>query len=149
MDFFKIIYRTGIYVYKTSSQISYKSGTIVTFTGTEREVTVCSPNRMPIGFTTHSLNYEEEEDPLVTYPELSIDDKIGISIAVGQGEYQTSNFERSTYKINNLLYCSPEGLVTNKKTLERQATVGIVNDISSGMIGFITCFTNLEYCKFQ
>jgi len=123
-----ILYKTSLFSYETRLT-KFLGGMIATFTG-NREIGLCNDKSMPIGFFMH--------DYIPYIPTIA-------SIAIGQGEYQTNIFETDTiYKINDLLYCSQNGLISNNTMYRNNIIVGIVNFVSSDIIGFITCFSNLE-----
>jgi len=124
---FKIIYRTGIYCYKTKVPL-HSGGMIASFCG-NREVTICSPKSRAIGFFAYDGNVLFET---------------GIaSICIGQGEYQTDVYEPGKYEIEDLLYCSPNGKITNNPEFKGQL-IGIVNHVCEEYVGFITAFSYQE-----
>ena len=129
----KIFYRTGIYDYQLQEPELIKGGMIASFCG-NRTVRVCRPSRMPIGFFIYDFD--------------EFNNKSHIPVAIGQGEYQTDEYEDDTYKINDLLYCGRTGKISNSKIYRGNPIIGIVNSVENRMIGFVSIFANLETSKF-
>ena len=133
MSQLRILYRTGLYTYEIDGP--HEAGMIATFTG-NRVAAVCQPDQIPVGFFITSTS---------PFPGNTTG-----TVAIGQGEYQTDLFSQGhngedvEYKIRDLLYCSPQGLITTRKTLRRQPIVGIVNSVEDGFVGFVSCFSELE-----
>lgn len=125
----KIVYKGAVYVYDCDKNLV--EGTIVTFEG-NRRVRLCTSEDIPIGFVCQGR-----------------DELFGVKtvgVALGQAEYVTDKFERSTYKLNDFIYCSDRGIITNEKIYKGNIIIGIVNNIpNADEIGFITCFArNIE-----
>jgi len=124
---FSMLYRTGCYSYFTRINIPYSAGMIATFTD-NREVGICNDLTMPCGFFTTEVSPFGQSDRTF--------------VAIGQGEYQTDVYEKplKNYKLNDFLYCSKNGKITNESKYRGNIIIGIVNDVSEDYIGFITCF---------
>jgi hypothetical protein len=136
-----IIYKQGIFVYSWNIQDynsrTIKSGMVATFTN-NREVGLCSNETVPIGFFLH------DNVPANPYESFGFGD-LKASVAVG-GELQTDIFEPGEYRINDFLYCSPDGKITNSYLYRGNIIIGIVNAVEPDfafprLIGFLTCFT--------
>ena len=128
-----LIYKDGLYCYNLSQSASSPGilgGMVATFTG-NREVGLCGPDNVPVGFfvcDTNSMNpFEYNPDSRTT-------------IAVG-GELQTDVFEPGTYQVNDFLYCSHNGKISNDPQYRGNIIIGIVNTVAPPLIGFLTCFT--------
>ena len=140
----KILYMVGMYNYNISpsSQVIL-GGMVATFSG-NREVGLCSPNMVPVGFfvnDTISINDTNGRNAFL----FSTNDMI--RIAVG-GEFQTDVFEPGIYQVNDFLYCSHNGKISNDPQYRGNIIIGIVNlvELLIGtthplLIGFLTCFT--------
>jgi hypothetical protein len=122
-----IIHKGIISSYETSpgNSISYQGGMIATFVQ-NRAVGICNDKSMPIGFFMEDFNNCESFGPPC------------ITILMGQGEYQTDIFEKSKYHINDFLYCSSNGKITNEVCYRGNVIVGIVNCVLGGIIGFFS-----------
>jgi hypothetical protein len=73
-----------------------------------------------------------------------------LTINGGFGKYQTDIFEKNEYKINDFLYCSENGKISNEDRYIGNIIIGVVNFVSNDKIGFVVCFArNLEeqFCK--
>lgn len=138
----RIFYKSGIYSYGYQADSFEKNGAVddgmvATFCG-NRQVKKCDSLSRPIGiFMTTST-------PSLFAPS----DTITLAVLVGQGEYAVDVYEDGDYKINDLLYCSDRGMITNQKIHEKQPIIGIVNLIDDNEIGFITSFSNLEHARY-
>jgi hypothetical protein len=126
----KILYKTDIYTYSYVSNSDIFSGQVVTFNG-NREVRVCDSESIPIGFFTTDLDENYKFFMGTNYR---------CSVAVGQSELATDIFEPSKYRINDFLYCSDNGKITNEKKYWGNIIFGIVNSVTPVEIGFITMF---------
>jgi len=135
----KIFYKTGIYGYQMQEPEMVKAGMVASFCG-NRQIRTCRPGRLPCGFFICDLE-ELNNQPTFNYP---ANYKAHMTIAVGQGEYQTDEYEDGTYKINDLLYCGGTGKISNSRIYRGNPIIGIVNSVEKNMIGFITVFSNLE-----
>lgn len=111
-------------------------GMVATFTG-NKTIGICRPGQMPIGFFME--DYPSENDFVSATTDFS-----KASIVVGIGDYITDTFEKGPYKVNDLLYCNKEGMITNNTIYRGNPIVGIVNSVENGYIGFISLFDNLE-----
>jgi hypothetical protein len=127
------MYRVGSYCYdlNPSSPVAL-GGMVATFTG-NREIGLCSPDTVPVGFFMNDTN---SMDP---YESVGFGDTKA-TIAVG-GELQTDVFEPGTYQVNDFLYCSHNGKISNDSQYRGNIIVGIVNYVESRLIGFLTCLT--------
>lgn len=144
----EILHGSAKYSYNTLDA-SFRAGMIATFVG-NREIAICTDKTIPIGFFVNGSN----EYRRVFFVDGSneyrrpFENRIeSVVIAVGQGEYQTDICEEGEYRINDLLYCSPNGRITNNVFYRGNPTVGIVNSVERSeflWIGFITYFSNFE-----
>lgn len=135
---FDIIYRGAIYNYRCES-LNFNAGMIATFSG-NRCIKIATDKDVPIGFFINGSNGNPFEQ---------IGSSLHQPIAVGQGEYVTDIIEPGEYKLNDFLYCSYSGNITNEKIYWGNIIIGIVNSVEGSLIGFVTCFTRgLEsvYC---
>jgi hypothetical protein len=138
-----VLYRTGTFSYRTKNE-NVLGGMIATFSG-NREVDICTNKTLPIGFFAHGYTAEPHETVFI---------KGMMAVLIGQGEYLTDVFERPRqtdtfekicqYKVNDLLYCSCNGKITNERCYRGGVIVGIVNYVSDDSIGFIAQLHNLE-----
>jgi len=128
---FNIIYRGALYSYQCES-LDFQAGMIATFSG-NRGIKIASDKDVPIGFFINSSDGNPFE-----YIESGVDSHQ--AIAVGQGEYVTDTIEPGEYKINDFLYCSCNGKITNEKIYWGNIIIGIVNSVEGSLIGFVTCF---------
>lgn len=135
-----IMYKVGIYSYNLNTSLLSQTiigGMVATYTD-NREVGLCSPDTVPVGFFMNDTNSASPyETP--TFPGGRA------NIAVG-GELQTDVFEPGTYQINDFLYCSHNGKISNDPQYRGNIIIGIVNLIEPNiadprLIGFLTCFT--------
>jgi hypothetical protein len=135
-----VLYRSGFFSY-TTKVLEFTAGMVATFSG-NREITVCSDKTVPIGFfsETQPNSIFESSTPIL----------------VGVGEYRTDIFEEGTYKINDFLYCSCNGKITNEARYRGNIIIGTVNYVSDKptgkpdeeipFIGFVSCFAKgLEF----
>lgn len=130
-----IIYRSSIFVYDVSNPEIVRAGMVATFCG-NRVVKVCDHRSLPIGFFTQDLS-EDSFPPYVS----SVGFETTAAVAVGHGEYRTDVFEKGLqYNINDFLYCSSNGLITNEYRYAGNIIIGIVNAIDNDILGFVTCF---------
>ena len=129
---FTVLYRTGFYNYTLSGK--NKAGMVATFSG-NRTVKVCDHRSIPIGLFVTDLDPLPYENQTPNYST--------VTVAVGQGEYQTDLYEKGhqPYEINDVLYCSKNGKVTNEPKYQGGIIIGIVNFVEENLIGFITCFS--------
>lgn len=129
-----IMYKVGMYCYNLnpSSPVAM-GGMVATFTG-NREVGLCGPDNVPVGFFVNDTNayLPYESSPLLN------DTKV--TIAVG-GELQTDVFEPGIYQVNDFLYCNHSGIISNDPQYRGNIIVGIVNLVEPALIGFLTCLT--------
>lgn len=127
-----IIYKTAIYTYQTRSPI-ISGGMVACFNG-NREVTIGNPKLRPIGFFIYDADMKAV--PITQ-------DWVTVGVCVGQGEYQTDIYEPGDYKIEDLLWCSPNGKITNHLSYypPNVQPIGIVNYVDEELIGFITTFS--------
>jgi len=132
---FEILYNALVCTYNFN-ETSVSGGMIATFTS-NRTVGICKPNQLPIGFFM-------EDYPTENYYASSVTNFSQVRIAIGIGEYRTDIHEEGFYNINDLLYCNPEGKLTNNPIYIRNPIVGIVNCVEDNVIGFLTVFDNLE-----
>jgi hypothetical protein len=123
---FNILYRGGIYTYRCVS-LDFEAGMIATFSG-NRSIKIATDKDIPIGFFTCGTGPFEQIS------------NSHIAIAIGQGEYVTDTIESGEYKINDFLYCSCNGKLTNEKSYWGNIIIGIVNSVEGSLIGFVTCF---------
>jgi hypothetical protein len=123
-------YRGTTYNYQCDS-FDFRAGMIATFSG-NRCIKIATDKDIPIGFFIH----DSAGSPFESFGSNSHQ-----AIAVGQGEYMTDNIEPGEYKINDLLYCSCNGKITNEKIYWGNIIIGIVNSVEGPLIGFVTCFT--------
>jgi len=128
-----IIYKVGMYCYNLNpaSPVAL-GGMVATFTG-NREVGLCSPDTVPMGFFLHDTNSMDPYES-VGYGVAKT------TIAVG-GELQTDVFEPGTYQVNDFLYCSHNGKISNDSQYRGNIIIGVVNLVESPLIGFLTCLT--------
>lgn len=133
----RIFYKSGIYTYQADPNLLYEQGLVVTFCG-NREVKPCDSLSLPIGLVC--MGY----DPSL----LPMDISISVGVAIGQGEYNVTYYEKGNYKINDILYCNDEGKLTNRKIKEQQPIIGVVNCVEENSIGLVTAFSNLEYARY-
>lgn len=131
---FNILYGTARYCYQTRCK-KVLGGQVATFCN-NREVKICDSISMPIGFFMNDATMDDDAS--------IARDTYTVVIAIGMGEYVTDIYEPGEYKINDMLYCSPFGKITNKPEFMGNPTIGIVSGIEGNEINFITCFTNLE-----
>lgn len=125
-----IIYRSGgIYCYEYKGKKPIFAGMVATFSA-NRSVKICSNKTVPAGFFTWDHPHKDYHLP----PNF---DKG--CIAVGHGEYQTDIYEEGLYKINDFLYCSCNGKITNNKKYKGNFIIGIVNYVDEKLVGFVTC----------
>jgi hypothetical protein len=124
-------YKTGAYIYSLKeSKKKFKGGMVATFVG-DRQVDICSDKSVPIGFFMHDteINFLQNH----------------ATILVGQADLSTDVFEKNQYKINDFLYCSRNGKLTNEAKYKGNIIIGIVNYVNMPFIGLITCFArNIE-----
>jgi hypothetical protein len=142
----KIFYRSGLYSYQlrpclnknfSINDYSYiKGGMIATFCE-DRKVTLCNDSGIPAGFFIHDFLHDFIHN--FCSDDISM---CSASVAVGQGEYGTDIYEPSIYNINDFLYCSSNGKITNESKYKGNIIIGIVNYVSDSdkKIGFVTCF---------
>jgi hypothetical protein len=123
---FNIFYRSSLYTYRCESY-DFKAGMIATFSGNQC-IKIATDKDIPIGF------FINDSGPFERSAELDQ------TIAVGQGGYVTDTVELGKYKINDFLYCSCNGKITNEKMYCGNIIIGIVNNVEGPLIGFITCF---------
>lgn len=138
-----VLYRTGNYPYLTRNK-NVVGGMIATFSG-NREVDICTNKTLPIGFFSQDFTPESHETAFTERM---------LAVLIGQGEYQTDVFEKPrqtatfekncVYRLNDLLYCSCNGKITNEEYYRGGVIVGIVNYVSDDLIGFIAQLHNLE-----
>ena len=132
----KIIYKGGLYEYlcneRDFNSRSIQGGMVATFTNNE-EVGLCSAETVPMGF------FMEGNEPATAYESIGYGD-LRVTVAVG-GTLQTDIFEPVEYRINDFLYCSKDGKITNESLYRGNIIIGIVNHVEPGLIGFLTCFT--------
>jgi hypothetical protein len=131
---FDILYGTSRFCYQTRCECVF-GGQITTFCK-NREVKLCDHKSIPVGFFMNDRSMPEDAS--------IVRDTYTVVLAMGMGEYITNIYEPGDYKINDMLYCSPYGKITNNPEFIGNPTVGIVNNVWDDKIGFITCFTNLE-----
>ena len=81
-----------------------ESGMIATISGNNR-VKICTDKDLPVGIFISEFY---DEPTMAGYVKR-------IVIASGTNRYKTNMFEKSKYKVNDLLYCSPNGKITNEK----------------------------------
>ena len=99
-----------------------------------RMVGICNDKSLPIGFFMEDKN--DNDHPQV---DSEIDEQTCMAdILIGCGEYQTDIFESSEYHINDFLYCSCDGKITNEICYKGNIVVGVVNCVLDGKIGFIS-----------
>jgi hypothetical protein len=110
--------------------MSITGGMLATFSA-DREVTICDDKSVPIGFFIQDIDIKNHGR--------SHGDAV-VSVVLGQGEYETDIFEKSDYKIQNFLYCSCNGKISDEERYRGNIIIGIVNSVSDDKIGFITCF---------
>jgi len=132
---FEILYNALVCTYNFN-ETSVSGGMIATFTS-NRTVGICKPNQLPIGFFM-------EDYPTENYYASSVTNFSQVRIAIGIGEYRTDIHEEGFYNINDLLYCNPEGKITNNLLYKGNPIVGIVNYVENNVIGFLSIFDNLE-----
>jgi hypothetical protein len=127
---FNIIYRGSVYTYQCESP-DFQAGMIATFSG-NRGIKIANDKDVPIGFFINDSggNPFERVSFLDSHQ----------AIAVGQGEYVTDVIEPGEYTINDFLYCSCNGKITNEKIYWGNIIIGIVNSVEGSLIGFVTCF---------
>jgi hypothetical protein len=144
-----VLYRSGFFSY-TTKVLEYTAGMVATFSG-NREVTICSDKAVPIGFFSDTQPNSIPFDNSGAFFSGS-----STPILVGVGEYRTDIFEESTYKINDFLYCSCNGKITNEARYRGNIIIGTVNYVSDKptgkpddeipLIGFVSCFAKgLEF----
>lgn len=126
----KILYKTAIYTYSCVQNNDIFSGQVATF-NSNREVRVCDSKSIPVGFFITDLDETCRLPTGVNYR---------FSVAIGQSELATDIFEPSEYRINDFLYCSDNGKITNEKKYRGNIIIGIVNSVAPEEIGFITMF---------
>ena len=123
----RIIYKTSIYSYPYVGNDNSFSGQIASFVG-NRSVMVCTDKMIPAGFFI--TDFDGIYNIWHTHA----------TIAVGQSELVTDKFEPSKYKVNDFLYCSENGKVSNESRYRGNIIVGLVNSFTPTEIGFITMF---------
>lgn len=136
-----ILYKSLIGAYQLSNfETEILGGMVATFTG-NREVGICKPNQVPLGFFIENL--PDPRDP--NTPLYNLPSNPAIRVAMGFGEYQTDVYDKKgLYRINDLLYCDINGKITNNPAYKGNPIIGIVNMIENGQLGFISIFSNLE-----
>lgn len=127
---FRILYKAGLYVYKTYENWG-SGGVIASFKG-NRTVGVCRDGEVPFGFFT--------DDSSSQRPVLDNTARI----AVGPGEYTTDVYEKEDYNPGDILYCSPDGKITNKRKTGGKVAIGIVSGFQENELTFIAVSPNLE-----
>jgi hypothetical protein len=120
---FKIIYKTVVFEYKfLNRKEKLYAGTIVCFKE-NRIITTCDSKSVPCGIVAR--------DSLSIYSSQ-------IPVLIGPLECSTDIYEPSDYKINDFLYCSDNGKITNDKKYRGNIIVGLVNSVEKDRIGFVT-----------
>ena len=128
-----ILYCPSRYQYRHRGEDDIFAGQVATFTG-NRETKICRENDIPIGFFVDDYL---KSDFWLTSPR--------ISVLVGQAEFVTDIYEPSEYKINDFLYCSKNGRVTNESKYRGNIIIGVVNSFNPGELGLVTMFArNIE-----
>ena len=64
-----------------------------------------------------------------------------VVLSIGPNRFETDEHEPGKYHINDLLYCSPNGKVTNDKRYKGNYIIGIVCSVKKNKIGFIHILT--------
>jgi hypothetical protein len=133
----RMFYKSGIYTYRISCELSneIKAGMVASFSIFEnKRITVCKNGMIPCGFFASDYN------PILYHAGIRY-----LNVTAGPGEYSTDIFEPSLYKINDYLYCSKNGRITNESKYKGSIIIGLVNSISDDEIVFLTLFArNLE-----
>ncbi len=134
-----IVYRPdGLYNYHLEDGIEVSAGMVATYCG-NREVTICRPSNLPVGF------FISEKDPFFN---VHSDPVEWTTVGIGQGEYETDIYEDGTYKVDDILYCGGTGKISNSKIYRGNPIIGIVCSVKDDMVGFISVFANLEAVRF-
>ena len=123
----EIRYRDGLYTYKTK-EAAITKGMIATYTD-NYEVGICNNKTRPIGVFTSPIPWDSPHQPAFS---------LAVGVATGLGEFKVDCFEEGTYKINDVVFCSPMGLITNNRKIGGPFSVGIVNYVQDDFIGFLT-----------
>ena len=106
------LYRAGYRCGKLKEK-EFQAGQIVTFLK-NNEISICNDKQFPIGFLScDSSNMTQSNS--------------NVSFEIGPGQFRTDVFEPSVYKINDYLYCSKNGKITNEKKYKGNIILGIVN----------------------
>jgi len=126
-----MFYKSGVFCYECESK-KFKSGMVGTFTG-NRKIKLCDDKSFPVGF------FSQDSDSSVFGTSLRA------CLIMPPGEFQTDVFEKSDYKVDDFLYCSENGMITNEKKYRGNIILGIVNFVEKENIGFVTCLArNIE-----
>jgi len=118
----EFLYRDKIFCYEGC--VGVKGGMVATFVD-NREIGICSDKTRPVGFFIQEHESQTNNGT--------------ICVLVGQAEFRTDIFEKNTYKINDFLYCSRRGRITNELKYRGNIIIGIVNYVTKDHIGLVTC----------
>jgi hypothetical protein len=116
----EMFYREQIHTYK--HRFSIKAGMVATFVD-NYTVGRCDHKSVPMGF------FIKDSGPSA----------LVVEIVMGLASLKTDVFEKGVYKIQDFLYCSRNGKITNERKYRGNIILGVVNSVEKNAIGFITC----------